>query len=321
MLKGWRLAGYLEADFEAYWPPVGNYDVSESERASYSPELVFDVTPHVSQVGSSLSVIAGDIEEVAYRPLEKQMDFERFVTPLASGVKYFDRSFDRYRAKGMRGVFAEQEERDLFRRLSFNPMVMTRVNAALSDLTQSRFSVAHYRAGDIVSFFRANYPSNLAEYEERVSSLTAFAIHYLTRCSTIDAYKEGIRKASQIAPVVVISDDIEDAQKYFAGDNVAFGFGLDVGGLEDVQIALAEFLMMTKASAVVGVKGSTYCHAAVRYGGMDFHDLMFVASADEMSDHLEALLGSKASESGAREAMRRMFREQDQRLRQKHRKV
>ncbi len=186
-------------------------------------------------------------------------------------------------AEGETEADATEEIKTLFARLPLNRQIHAAVKAANREHHLHSMVAVHVRRGDIVKTLR-NACRQYSEAErEDGSLLDRYTGHFLRCCPPPDSYFRLIREYRARRCRVLFFSDSPDTVEPFTrrfGDEITLARDLAPEGLNGVQQAFFEMLLMSRCRVIIGAK-SLFSRTATLIGKPRFIDARRRSSPDE----------------------------------------
>ena len=178
---------------------------------------------------------------------------------------------------------AAEEIKALFARLPLNRTIQAAVKSANREHHLHSMVAVHVRRGDIVKTLRAACRQYSEAERDDGSLLDRYTAHFLRCCPPPDSYFRLIREYRARRCKVLFFSDSADAVEPFVrrfGDEITLARDLAPEGLNGVQQAFFEMLLMSRCRAIIGAK-SLFSRTATLIGKPRFIDARRRSSPEE----------------------------------------
>ena len=175
------------------------------------------------------------------------------------------------------------EIKGLFNQLPINRMIQAAVKAVDRTHNLHGMVAVHVRRGDIVKTMRAACRTYTPAEREPGSLLDVYTGHFFRCCPPTDSYFRLIREYRARRCKVLFFSDSADAVEPFVrrfGTEITLAADLAPEGLNGVQQAFFEMLLMSRCRAIIGAK-SMFSRVATVIGRPRFIDARRHATPEE----------------------------------------
>lgn len=289
LLWTWRVARRAGVPTLCFWPPMDPYYGDSNGAADVLDTYALATTP----IREELQVLDGrptDILRAEIVTPDEAAPFDLAAYVAGPGVgrtrstaaKVID-SGQPLLAPGESAEDAAEEIKALFARLPLNRAIQAAVKAADREHHLHSMVAVHVRRGDIVKTLRAACRQYTPAERENGSLLDRYTAHFLRCCPPPDSYFRLIRDYRARRCKVLFFSDSADAVEPFLrrfGDEITLARTLAPEGLNGVQQAFFEMLLMSRCRAIIGAK-SLFSRTATLIGKPRFIDARRTASPEE----------------------------------------
>ena len=287
----WRLARAAGLRTLCFWPPMDPY-YGETTGAGDLIDLLALTT---GELGDDLRIIDGRpvdyLNPVTIRPsAESPCDPSAWVYEpgkvrgfKAAPSSVIDTGIGPLLTPGEDPAAAIEEARALFASLPLKPRIEKSLKAVNKIVSLDRMVAVHVREGDIVEVLRDACQGYTPEGLEPGSVLDRYTEHFFRGCAPHTAYLRLVRPYIKQGYGLLFFSDTPGAavtyEKRFQYQLVK-AQDLAPSGLNDIQRALFEILLMSRCHAIIGAK-SMFSTLASLIGGSPVVDARKEASPEE----------------------------------------
>ncbi len=317
LLWTWRLARSAGLRTLCFWPPMDPVHGKSSGAGD-----IFDLYALAAgPIHQELAILDGRPNDFVRGRI---VDLEKLpeVTPAELAV-----TAERARARGAGAAIIEtgvpilgrdedeaaalEEVRALFARLPINRAVLAGVKAVDRELRLGAMMAVHVRRGDIVKTLRTACKTFTPEAPDPNSELTRYTDHFLRCCPPPDSYFRIMREYRARRWRMLFFSDSADAAEPFVrrfGPEIVLARDLIPEGLEGVQRAFFELLLMSRCRAIIGAK-SLFSRVATMIGAPRFIDARRAARPEELAKVYTQAVRYAALRPEVREAVGAVFKQ------------
>lgn len=289
LLWTWRMARRAGVKTLCFWPPMDRI-YGESLGAADILDMYALAT---ESIGQELKVLDGRPQdflrtEIVTPSDREPVEVEPFIASPGAGrtkatqAKVIDSCLSML-AAGESGEDAVQELKALFAQLPLNRDIHAGVKAANRAHHLHSMVAVHVRRGDIVKTLRTACREYTPAERERGSLLDRYTAHFFRCCPPTDSYFRLIREYRARRCKVLFFSDSPDAVEPFVrrfGSEITLAADLAPPGLNGVQQAFFEMLLMSRCRAVIGAK-SHFLSTACMIGRPKFIDARRHSTTEE----------------------------------------
>lgn len=289
LLWTWRIARRAGLRTVCFWPPMDPYYGDSQGAADVLDLFSLATTP----IRDELQIIDGRPQdsiraEVVTPGPEAPMDARAYAAGPGSGrtkataIRVID-SGQPLLAAGEDAETVAGELRELFGRLPINRTILAGIKAVDRTHRLSSQAAVHVRRGDIVKTMRIACRDFTPAELEPGSVLDRYTSHYVRCCPPTDSYFRLIREYRARGCKVLFFSDSPDAAEPFVrrfGPEITLAHELAPPGLNGVQQAFFEMLLMSRCRVVIGAK-SLFSRMATMVGKPRFIDARRHATPEE----------------------------------------
>ncbi len=289
LLWTWRVARRAGAATLCFWPPMDPY-YGESIGAA---DVLDTYTLATTSIGRELQVLDGrpsDILRAEIVTPDPDIPFDVSAYLATPGIgrtrgapaRVIDSGLPLL-AEGETEEAAAEEIKALFAQLPLNRTIQAAVKAANREHHLHSMVAVHVRRGDIVKTLRAACREFSEAEREDGSRLDRYTAHFLRCCPPPDSYFRLIREyRARRCKVLFFSDSADTVEPFVRrfGEEITLARDLAPEGLNGVQQAFFEMLLMSRCRAIIGAK-SLFSRTATLIGKPRFIDARRRSSPEE----------------------------------------
>ncbi len=290
LLWTWRVARRAGVPTLCFWPPMDPY----YGNASGAADVLDTYTLAATAIGAELQVLdgrPGDLlhAEVVTPDPAAPFDVSAYVARPRQGLtrgvpaRVIDTGLPLL-AEGESEEQAAEEIKALFAQLPINRRILAAVKAANREHHLHSMVAVHVRRGDIVKTLRRACRLYSEAEREDGSLLDRYTGHFLRCCPPPGSYFRLVREYRARRSKVLFFSDSPDTVEPFVrrfGDEITLARDLAPEGLNGVQQAFFEMLLMSRCRAIIGAK-SLFSRTATLIGKPRFIDARRRSSPEEM---------------------------------------